>query len=95
MEKSLEIVDGKDIKYPRLTVTPTRITIKFPLHTSEEEKVQLKKLFLEVAEDLKEYPFAMRGSLKPDRWLRMEGNDRSSHHKTYLNKYAKTVLPPS
>lgn len=90
MDKTLEIVERELVSH-RLTVTPTRITIKFCLGTSDEEKRKVKEFFLEVAEDLKGKMLSMRGSLK-EGCLRME-NEARTDHKYYYMSYEKPGFP--
>lgn len=65
MEKKLEII-MKDIKYPRITVTPTRVTLKFPTTYPEGYPPidNVKKIFLAIAKQLENETQSLRGSFR-------------------------------
>jgi hypothetical protein len=61
MEKNTEIVEVES-KKSRLTVTPSRVTIKLSKHTPREEQERLRDLGLRVASNLGEVKHSWRGS---------------------------------
>lgn len=66
MEKHVEEI-VKPIVGARLTVTPDRVTMKFPEGTDEEEKAKIRTFFLYVVEQLKDVTQSWRGNYNP--WL--------------------------
>lgn len=55
---------SRDRKKPRLTVTPTRITLKTPLTFTDVEVEQAKKLALNIAEKMGSVTQSWRGDFK-------------------------------
>lgn len=60
--KTLDIQFADVVGY-RLTVTPTRITMKFPKDVEGYESVRVKKFFTHIAEDLKDTDQSYRGRI--------------------------------
>ena len=60
--QKIEIID-KDILNPRLTVTKTRITMKFPIGFDKAEKDYLTIKFTRVAEVIGEPEHSLRSSI--------------------------------
>lgn len=61
--QNLEVI-SKDIKGARLTVTPTRITIKTALNFSQEQIDHLTKVSLDIAEKMGDVKKSWRGGFK-------------------------------
>ena len=78
--KNVEII-FKDLATHRLTVTPTRITIKIKLNTTKEELDEVERIAMIVAEKLSNVKQSYRGVIILDgyREVRMQ-DDKQKHH---------------
>lgn len=71
-DQKVEILDT-DVLYPKLTVTSTRITIKFPVGYKNKEKI--REAFLKIAEHIGKPEFSLRGRLgKEGQFFQMKNN---------------------
>ena len=61
-EKSLEILADSRTSH-RLTITPTRITIKHRIGALEKENAEILKFFLKIAEKMENVDKAYRGKM--------------------------------
>lgn len=77
--RELEIV-FKEIHNNRLTLTPTRATLKMPIGTSETDKVQLIKIATLVEEQTRDITQSWRSCILPDAKSVLLNNDHESKH---------------
>jgi hypothetical protein len=80
-EKTLEIVQG-DYTYHKLTVTPTRVSIKLIASASDEEKRTVKEKAGIVAERLRDVKRTFRGKFHTFDQIDMFANPANSGHIT-------------
>lgn len=65
--KNIEII-VKDLTEHRITVTPTRVTIKVKFNTTKEESDEVERIAMIVAEKLKDVTQSYRGVIKLDNY---------------------------
>lgn len=76
-----------------LTVTPTRITIKFRVGCTEVERKLTEEFFLQVAEAFNEYKNSLRGQLNQKYWFRLQNSDKSKKFHFPVPDALKVIIP--
>jgi len=87
--KNLELLH-KGNTNTMLTVTPSRITIKFKSGLSEAEESRVQTFLIKVAEELEETEFSMRGTLQ-DTWRITMKSDGKAISKTFSETAQESV----
>lgn len=80
----------KDVTRIKLTVTPERISMKFPLNTSDEVVDKITPAFLQIAVLNKDTPFTIRGDLRANGLIRMCVRNKNPFTKGVTGVYYDT-----